>query len=560
VSSSTWCLRTGGAVMTAFFSGTVLLAQGQALAGGMAGSANGAKEETCRIKGMVVKLADGTPLKNATVQLENSEAREHTIAASTTADGRYELRNVPPGRYKVWARRNGYVEMEYGQLKPSDPGATLVLSPGETKDPINFRLIPAGVIAGKIFDEDGEPMWHAAVRALRHTYGGGSVRDPSSTTTNDLGEYRLYGLAPGRYSVSVVKRDWNEVIGDREFLVEDKQGEKGYIKTYYPGTQDLAKASLITVKEGEEVSGIDIQLKRVSVYRVRGRLFNQITQKGEADVSLMGRTNGLVGQGGLQSSDGSFEFRNVVPGSYLLMAYWDDQGKRYSAHEKIDVGESDIEGVTLVIGTGVTIPGRILWDGKPSLERDELTVSVQSVEALPLGKGATVEANQEFTLKNVGDGDYKVAVFGPSKDCYIKDTVYGATHSGDGVIAVGKGGGEHLEITISSRGARVEGAVVDKDGLPSTGVWVVAVPEEAKRTNFRLFKAQTTDQYGRFELRGMVPGTYKLFSWTRIETNAWEDADILRPFEEKGQPIELADGDVKTVNLKVIETKGEQAE
>ena len=145
MSSSTWCLRTGGAVMTAFFFGTVLLAQGQAAAaGGMAGSAKGAKEETCRIKGMVAKLADGTPLKNAIVRLENGDNREHTIAAKTSADGRYELRNVPPGRYKVTVTRNGYVEMEYGQLKPSDPGATLVLSSGETKDPINFRLIPSG--------------------------------------------------------------------------------------------------------------------------------------------------------------------------------------------------------------------------------------------------------------------------------------------------------------------------------------------------------------------------------------------------------------------------------
>jgi hypothetical protein len=348
------------------------------------------------------------------------------------------------------------------------------------------------------------------------------------------------------------------VIGDREFLVEDKQGEKGYIKTYYPGTQDLAKASLITVKEGEEVSGIDIQLRRVSVYRVRGRLINQIKHKGETELlSLTGRTNGVVGQGGLKSSDGSFEFRNVVQGSYLLWAFWDDQGKQYGAHEKIEIGESDVEGVTLVIGTGVTIPGRILWDGKPSLERDELTVSVQSVDAPLSGQGASVEANQEFTLKNVGDGDYKVAVFGPSKDCYIKDTVYGATHSADGVIAVDKGGGEHLEIMISSRGARVEGAVVDKDGFPSPRVWVVAVPEEVKRTNLRLFRAQTTDPYGKFQLRGLAPGAYKLFSWTRIENNAWEDGDFLKPFEEKGQAIELSEGDAKTAILTVIETNAE---
>ena len=81
------------------------------------------KEETCRVSGMVVKRADGVPLKGATVRLENGEDREPTIATKTTGDGRFELRNVPAGRYKLPVSRNGYVETEHGQKKPSDPGA-----------------------------------------------------------------------------------------------------------------------------------------------------------------------------------------------------------------------------------------------------------------------------------------------------------------------------------------------------------------------------------------------------------------------------------------------------
>lgn len=565
-----WRVRTGSAAMTVLFCGTVLLARGQApAAGGMAGSAKGVKEkeETCRISGMVTKLADGTPLKNATVRLENGEEREHTIAARTTADGRYELRNVPPGRYKVKVTRDGYVAMEYGQRKPSDPGATLVLSAGENKEPVNFRLIAAAVIAGRVFGEDGEPMWHVSVGAWRKAYwaGGQALDRVNAGQTNDLGEYRLYGLAPGRYFVSATQRDWEGATGDREFSAGDKQGEKGYIKEYYPGTQDLSKAAAITLKEGEEAPGIDIQMKQVSVYRIRGRVVNQTTQNAAAHpyLQLSGRTkyrewdgsSGLV----FVKPDGSFEYPNVVPGTYLLVAVW-GEGKTYSAQEKIDVGESDLEGVTLVIEPGATIPGHIRWEGKPSLEGDELTVALQPTETPFGGEATRVEANQQFTLKNVGYGDYKVNVGGLSKDCYIEGTVYGEAHSVEGAIAVGKGGGEHLEITISSHGARVQGAVVDEYGLPATGVWVVAVPEEAKRSNFRLFKAQTTDQYGKFELRGLAPGTYKLFSWTGIENNVWQDGDFLKAFEEKGELMELTDGDVKTANLKVIETKGQQAE
>ena len=118
-----------------------------------------------------------------------------------------------------------------------------------------------------------------------------------------------------------------------------------------------------------------------------------------------------------------------------------------------------------------------------------------------------------------------------------------------------KGGGAQLEITISSRGARVQGTVVDKDGLPAAGVWVVAVPDEARRTSFRLFKSQTTDQYGKFDVHGLAPGSYRIFAWAGIEQGEWEDPEFLRPQEAKGEVLEVRDEDAKEVNLKVIEKK-----
>src|SRR5262249_21217841 len=131
------------------------------------------KEATCRISGTVVKLADGVPLKGATVWLENGEDREHTIATKTLANGRFELKNVPAGRYKLIVSRNGYVDAEYGQKKPSDPGAAFSLSPGQMKEDLTFKLIPSAVIAGRVFDEDGEAVPNALVMASRETYHEG---------------------------------------------------------------------------------------------------------------------------------------------------------------------------------------------------------------------------------------------------------------------------------------------------------------------------------------------------------------------------------------------------
>ena len=566
--------RAAGVGLAVCFSlfGTALAAQAPSGAANPANATKTAKDkdETCRVSGMVVKMVDGTPLKNATVQLRNNDDREHTIAAKTTADGRFALKSVPPGRYKLVVGRNGYVEAEYGQIKPSDPGAAFSLSAGEDKHDLLFKLIPAAVISGRIFDEDGEPMPRVVVLALRDEYREGrrTMAMKNFAQSDDLGQFRLFGLAPGRYYVSASEQKWgNDVTGDKEFLANEAQADKGYTKTYYPGTTELAKAVVISVKEGDEAPGTDIQLKQVAVYRIRGKLSNLITHKGgsNAYLYLMSRTRRLEWDFGggqeVQKPDGSFEFPNVVPGSYLLTAYWEDQGKTYSTQERIDVGENDLEGISLVIGAGATIVGRVRWEGRPSLDQNELTVSVQPADmAFGWGGSSRVDGNQQFTLKEVGDGDFKVSVGGMSKDCYIKDTVYGETHSAEGIISVNKGGGAPLEVTISSRGARVAGTVVDKDGLPAAGAWVVAVPDEARRNIWRLFKSQTTDQYGKFDLHGLAPGTYQLFSWTGVENGEWQDLDFLKEFEKKGESLEVQDDDAKTLNLKLIEKKSERVE
>jgi len=525
------------------------------------------KEATCRISGIVVKLADGAPLKGATVRLENGEDREHTIATKTPANGRFELKNVPAGRYKLIVTRNGYVEAKYGQKKPSDPGAAFSLSPGQTKEDLTFKLIPSAVIAGRVFDEDGEAMPNASVMASRETYREGrrTLAVFAQATTDDLGAFRLFGLPPGRYFVSATEQKWGQVVGDKEFSRSSGQGgEQGYAKTYYPGTPDVARATAINAKEGDEIPGADIALKQVTVHQIRGRVLNQVTHKPGQDVMVMliPRTKRMEwdfgGQQEVKKADGSFEISNVVPGAYTLLAFWFDQaeGKNHSAAQKLDVGESDVEGVLLTIGSGATVPGRVVWEGEPSLERDELSISVSPTETMFMWGGqARVDANHQFTLKDLMEGDLRVQVSGASKDCYMKQITYGQTFVKDDVIGVSKGANPLLEITISSRGARVQGTVTDKDGLPAAGVWVVAVPDEARRANFGLFKSQTTDQYGQFDLHGLAPGNYQFFAWDGIESNAWEDEEFLKLFEQQGKAIEVHDLDSTTLTLTLIGTK-----
>ncbi len=158
-----------------------------------------------------------------------------------------------------------------------------------------------------------------------------------------------------------------------------------------------------------------------------------------------------------------------------------------------------------------------------------------------------------FVLKDVFDGTYRLRVIGQSKDCYVKSIRYGSSDALESGFTVFRGTQPSLEVTISSRGARVQGAVTDKDNLPVTGVWVVLVPDH--RDQSRLFQKVATDQFGHYLLRGIVPGDYKIFSWDEVEDGAWEDPDFLRTSEDRGQMISVEEGDTKTAAIVIIGTK-----
>jgi len=67
------------------------------------------------------------------------------------------------------------------------------------------------------------------------------------------------------------------------------------------------------------------------------------------------------------------------------------------------------------------------------------------------------------------------------------------------------------------------------------------------------------DQYGHFDLRGLAPGKYKLFSWDGVEQGEWEDTDFLKDSEEKGVTLDLKGSDTKPIELKLIQLKNTAA-
>jgi hypothetical protein len=525
-------------------------------------SADQVKPTVCSVSGLVVKLEGNVPLPSSTIRLQSIEDHTRTFTGITDLGGRFEIKGIDAGRYRLRVVRNGYVTQEYGQRTPDDAGAVLGLSPGQDLKDLLFRLLPAAVISGRVQNENGDLLPWVRVSALRATYlrGKRALNSEITVVTNDLGEYRLFGLRPGRYFVSAIYKPGQRLEAGEDDEDAADAGKSGYVPTYYPNSTDPAKGVAITIRTGDEISSTDFQLEPTTVYSIRGHVNNFGARRNAANVilALESRSTGLgwsvpTRQSLVDKPDGTFEVQNVLPGAYTLTASWFDEGRRYQARQAVDITSIDAEGLQLSLSPGMDIRGIVSWDPKPSLDRDSLTVSMRAVgTAFQYGAQARVVANGTFLLRDVSEGLYRIATFGQSQDCYLKSIRYAGMEVSDDEFNVIRGTQATLEVTISSRGAHVQGMVKNADGLPAAGVRVVLVPEEAHRNEFHLFKQTTTDPYGRFDIHGIAPGDYKLFSWEQVEQSVWEDPEFLKPFESKGESISLQEGEAKSTELVAI--------
>ncbi len=216
----------------------------------------------------------GEPIKKARVFMsrqrdgQGDDANKQPLTAITDAAGHFSIEKIPAGKYGVMVSRDNYIRTLYGQDQPDKPGATLSLAPSQKITDLLFRLQRTAVITGRVQDEDGDPVQGVSVTAVRHSLVHGELKDQEkgSARTNDLGEYRITDLRPGRYIVRADPR--HDFFSDGS-----SDGTGAYASTFYSGTTESARASTLVVKSSDEISGIDFVLApqaRTGTYKIHG--------------------------------------------------------------------------------------------------------------------------------------------------------------------------------------------------------------------------------------------------------------------------------------------------
>jgi hypothetical protein len=442
-------------------------------------------------------------------------------------------------------------------------------------------------------NEDGDPMANVNVQALRYGYREGTrkLEVQAEANTNDLGEYRIFGLLPHKYYVRATVQP-NEYFfsGSQQLKHSAKAPEQAYLPLFYPDTKSAAAATPVEVKAADEQHA-NFTLVPAPAFRVFGKVTG-IPPSAPGDMesvvaTLIRKDNSEpAGTATLTAKDSAFAIGPAPPGEYWLVAFsaevrvGDTRNleKFRIGHVPVTVVAADVPNTIVSLESSETLrlPGKIRLDPSPPLAVDlrELYVSLdpadeESAMQDSLGIVRAMEGgglsqlygktniNGGFTL-SLGASGGKVqprlnARSHGFEDYYTKSVLLsGRDVTETGFAAANISPGATLELIVSPYGGRIDGVVLDSNKKPVTGALVACVPEPKLQSRRELFVTDRTNQQGHYTLRGLRPGSYKLYAFDEIDPGAIYSSEFLKPFEEMGETLNVQERDTLTKPLQVL--------
>jgi hypothetical protein len=222
------------------------------------------------------------------------------------------------------------------------------------------------------------------------------------------------------------------------------------------------------------------------------------------------------------------------------------------------VRENDVENIVLELSASNELKGNLRAEGRRLENLADLQIMLEPAASGFLGwLTGRVHSDGSFTVDHVAASQYQLSVQGAPEDYYVKSARVGDKDVLDSGIDAARGAAGTLEVVLTA-GGQAEGVVLNAEEQPATGAAVVLVPEPARRSQSRFYKETTTDQYGRYHIKGIAPGEYRLFAWEDVETGAYEDPEFLKNFEALGESVAIREGGHESKQLKVIVSEGKK--
>src|SRR5688572_14908841 len=512
------------------------------------------------IEGVVINELSGSPLQGAALTITPTGGTSSKLV--TDKDGKFLVTALPPGHLTIDAARDGF----YRPASGSGP-RNVNLLPGEQLQGIRIYLVRESLLEGTVLDEKGLPKPSVTVFAFRPEYENGrrivTVRDTALNrfgTADDQGRFRLAGLQAGNYFVGVWSRT-GEPLALSPVL--------------YPGVLDHSEAAPITIRPGSDITGLTFKFPVLPAYSVKFEIQKpppeveytptetfQIVRRSPNGVQT---TIAIKRKRDFDARDAigdTFILRGLARGSYIV--YYGPGPFGPVGHLTFDVIDRDVDAGRLIVKPNIILTGHVRLPGNVSaVGALQLSAVPLDGRRLTLGRSgssgsASVKSDGTFrfaSIENfptVSEGRYQLEIRGLPTDFYISSILAGPVETLDTGFLVGPDFPGSLQVAISGPGGTLDGEVRNDRGAPVGDATVVLVPAGGRRSNFTHFKTATTDQTGRYFIRGIPAGEYGVLAWESLEPGAYQNLEFLKEFEGRALPIRVRDSSHANLTLRVI--------
>ena len=523
------------------------------------------------VSGRVTDRETGEPIRRIKVELSRGGLADEprVFEGVTDADGRYEIADVPAGEYfamaSVDAYGAGYLPGSFGAAEGSASSTrpAVTLRPGERRRDVDFALARSYAIEGRVTNEAGDPLADVAVVAERVGSGPGFFTG-RPMTTDDRGQFRLWGFPPGSWRVCAK-------TSNRDAAAGGDTGQR-YVRTCHPVAD--GKSGAIEIRRAD-VSGLVIQMQRERAYTLSGAVVDETGAPVVANVTVeVQRVEQDTFQWGPTYADvsrGSFVARGLTPGDYVVRTFVREQpsegarvfeGPRLAGVEPVRMDASDVRGFVVVATRGVTVRGRVVFDGEP---KPDLGLGQLRVTANRDGGTGDVwrHVNTPQPARIAGDLTFELAgIHGPvvldvmnRPPGWLRKSVRraGADITGT-AIDFGRGGAaEDVEIVLTNRIARVTLRAIDESGAPARAL-VFVLPADPARRRLGASVPLPVGAEGRSPEVLMLPGDYIVLALApepSAVSAVMRNAESANEAAARGQRITVKEGDAVAVDVRV---------
>ncbi len=519
---------------------------------------------TATMRGHVFAADGGQPLRKAQVRIFANDIRENRMA-TTDENGAYEFKDVRAGRYTISASKGSYLTISYGQQRATDAPKPLQILENQTVERLDLTLQRGGVITGRVVDEYGEPAPEIQIAVQRYMFMQGQRRlVPSGrpTTTNDIGEFRLFDIPPGQYYLSATWRNPN--MGPNA-----PNDGTAYAPTFFPGTTNANDAQRITLAAGQQVDNVVMILNPIKAARVSGTATGADGKPMAPAMIMVTQTNtgfGFSMSGTAQvRPDGTFTVAGLAPGDYSLRAQrmgGPSPDGPETALANVTVAGEDVSDVHLFAAKPSKLSGRVIVDPAaasslpPTLMLSLFPVNMAGIPAPP---PPPVRIGDDFTFEMKSTpGRMRFALGGgfnasPTGWALRSVRLNGIDVTDAGIEFRPNEEISGVEIELTNKLTTISGLVTNSRGEPSKDYTAIIFAQDKARWTApsRYQSSGRPDQDGRFKITGLPQGEYYIIAIDRIEPGQQGDPDFLESVRSRATSLSLNEGETKTVDLRL---------